>query len=223
MFWTRREKLLERALEQFAGRHVAAHVSRFGERAFDPYWEKLEMSLGFFDVASFGPTSQVNPDEAASLIYEHMSHVTHAIVEAEGVVDDYCGDAIFGYWGVEGALDHAHQSIQCASEILRRIQEWTAERTASGRLTLNIKAGIHTGLVSYGLYGTTERMKLTAMGNAVNVASALCNQCPAHSASCLVSGATLRKVNRVEEFRNIGELQVKGYEQPIDAYVLSGI
>ncbi len=222
MFRTRKEKLLEKALRQFVGDHVADRVLRLGEEGLGPHWEKRELSLAFFDVASFSCLAGSTPEDSALLIYEYMSLVTQGIVETGGVVDGFYGDSIFGYWGASGAVNHAGQSVQCAIETTRRLEQWASRRAASGAPALKAKIGVHSGPVGLGIYGTNERLKFTAMGDAVNLACGLCNLCPTHSASCLVSQTTLQKTHFQESFRSIGELSLKGQEQALEVFALLG-
>src|SRR5512136_1106145 len=80
--------------------------------------------------------------------------------------------------------------------------------------------GLNTGLVVVGRIGDDLTMEYTAMGDTVNLASRMAST--AAPGTIRVAESTHRLTEGFFEFRALGELEVKGKEQPVRAYQLLG-
>jgi len=81
-----------------------------------------------------------------------------------------------------------------------------------------MRIGINSGLVIVGSIGDDLRMDYTAVGDTTNLASRIENM--AEPGTCLVSNHTYRLARDFFEFRALGNIKLKGKEQPQKTYEL---
>jgi adenylate cyclase len=182
------EKRQRGMLMQLFSRHVSPEVA-------DAIWQQREAfltggrirpqslvaSVLFTDLKGFTSISE-RMDSTALLdwINDYMEVMAQLVMKHGGVVDDYYGDAIKANFGVpfkrttetEIAQD-AVNAVECAlamKEELKRLNDlWHKQ----GLPMVGIRIGIFTGEVVAGCVGSTQRMKFTTIGDAVNTASRL--------------------------------------------------
>jgi adenylate cyclase len=115
-----------------------------------------------------------DPQTVMAELAEYQSLMVPHILNNGGVVDKFLGDGILATFGA------ANDSETCAADALRSIegmirdfQRWNAERIAKGLQELGLGAAAAGGEVIFGAVGDTERLELTVIGHAVNLASKL--------------------------------------------------
>src|SRR5262249_37258466 len=87
---------------------------------------------------------------------------------------------------------------------------------ASRGITFRVRQGLNTGLVVVGSIGSDLRMDYTAVGDTTNVAARL--QQAGEPGRVTVSDATHRLVRGGFETRAIGEIHLKGRDEPVVAW-----
>src|SRR5439155_25663525 len=93
-----------------------------------------------------------------------------------GVLDKYVGDALMALWGVPLKRDDdAGRAVRAALKMRDRVAELNTVRLSEGREPLEVGFGLNTGMVVFGAMGASRRLELTAIGDAVNIASRLCS------------------------------------------------
>lgn len=85
-------------------------------------------------------------------------------------IDSLIGDAIFAVFGISNG-HHADDACNAALECLRSLDELNMRLDSQFKLDLGI--GINSGKVILGNIGSKYRLKFTALGDAVNLASTL--------------------------------------------------
>jgi adenylate cyclase len=137
--------------------------------------QRREITLLFTDVEDFTSLSErMAPEELMQTMSEYFQGVTKAIMDANGTIDKFIGDAVMAFWNAP-SHDEGHIERACAAAL--RLQKATADfngkRLAQGLPPLNTRVGIHTGEAVVGNIGTDERMDYTALGAVVNLTSRL--------------------------------------------------
>ncbi len=121
-----REEAERRRIRTAFSRYLSPHmVARVAE---DPSHLKLggedrEMTLMFTDVMGFTRIAE-NYDAVGltHLINTMLTPLTNAIIDTEGTVDKYMGDAIMAFWNAPlDDPDHARNACRAALEIQRRM------------------------------------------------------------------------------------------------------
>ncbi len=169
----------------------AAHInSQIGTRALlnrfcDPKaLELVEMALQggvrnapikdtvifFSDLAGFSGWSKGKASEVvAENIRELMGLQVDLIHKHNGGVDKLMGDGLMGFWFINPlAQESILAPIQCAIEIREEFRRRTG---VSGGNALALRIGMHCGEVCFGDFGTDDRIAVTLIGEAVNLAA----------------------------------------------------
>jgi adenylate cyclase len=187
--------------------------------------ESLEVSILFTDIRSFTTISEkMDPQHLVGLLNEYFTEMVGIVMQEDGVVDKYIGDAIMAVFGapVPKPAD-AVNAVRAAVRMRRALEELNRSLGARGLPTLRTGIGIHTGMVVAGNIGSEKRMEYTVIGDAVNLASRLEASTKELGVDVLISEVTYERTKHVVRARAVREINVKGREQPVLAYEVLGL
>lgn len=212
----------ERRLQQTLNRYLAPPVAREALRMaatgqFPLGGTRRVMSILFADVRGFTSFSErVPPEELVDVLNRYLTIAARAILEQEGTLDKFMGDAVMALFNVPVPQpDHALRAVRAAVGMQRRISALNKEQGQGGFL---FGMGIHVGEAVAGNIGSPERLDYTAIGDAVNLARRL--QEHARGGQILLSEAAYQQVASHVEVRPLGPVTVKGREEPVRAFEL---
>jgi len=133
-----------------------------------------------------------------------------------GMVNKFLGDGFIALFGaLTGRVDHADAALNAGREMLSRLAAVNQQLLARGQEPLAIGIRVHTGRVVVGSIGSPRRMKYTAIGDTVNVASRVESLTKELGVPLLFTAATrsaLRTALRAEE---LPPQRVKGQPEPL--------
>ncbi|MCX6354440.1 MAG: FHA domain-containing protein [Candidatus Aureabacteria bacterium] len=180
--------------------------------------EVKEVTILFSDIRDFTRLSEeLPPNEVMGILNEYFTEMTRIVFKHEGTIDKYIGDALIVVFGA--ALPHPDdpfRAVKTAIEMQSALRELNARWAAHGRKTFQIGIGITTGEVLYGNVGSEQRMELTVIGNAVNLASRLADL--AKGGDILLSGFTLGAVEGRVIAEKMPPLQIRGKTEPVEVH-----
>ncbi|MEZ6096843.1 MAG: adenylate/guanylate cyclase domain-containing protein [Pirellulaceae bacterium] len=153
-------------LDAFAGRDAA--------EVLEP--RACQLSVLFCDLRGFSATSErmsENLLELLNRVSKTLGIMTSCILANGGVVGDFHGDAVMGFWGwpLEQS-DHCERAVQTALDIAGRFDS-IYESTDFPVSQFMMGLGIASGTAVAGRIGTSDQVKVTAFGPVVNLASRL--------------------------------------------------
>jgi len=159
--------------------------------------EKKEMTAVFTDIRAFSTFSEAlgDPTKLVELLNFYLTRMSDIILEHEGTIDKYIGDAIVGFFGAPVQMRN-HAALACRSAVMMKKAELEINREALEKGLVNEKVmeallakgkvtgmddpcpvytrlGINSGEMVAGNMGTPNKMNYTIMGNAVNLAARL--------------------------------------------------
>ncbi|MCK4578398.1 MAG: CHASE2 domain-containing protein [Candidatus Marinimicrobia bacterium] len=154
------------------------------------YEEKQMPTLGgesgvrtayFTDIASFSSFSEVlSASKLVELLNEYLTAMTDILLEYQGTLDKYEGDAIVAFFGAPIYFeDHPYRGLVVAlkmQEMLGTLRDkWSSEGDKWPELVsgMRMRIGINTGDLVTGNMGSRTRMNYTMMGDVVNTAARL--------------------------------------------------
>jgi adenylate cyclase len=180
--------------------------------------ELREVTVLLSDIRGYTAlTEELGAEEVVSLLNEYFGILVDAVVQREGVIDKFMGDAMLCWFGAPVPQeDHRQRAMGAARDILERLGEWNAARVARGLEPVATGIGLATGCVVVGNIGSPQRLEYTAIGDAVNLASRLCSK--ADAGEILVT----RSIQQVVEIplEPMGPIQVKGVREPVEVHRL---
>jgi adenylate cyclase len=178
-----------------------------------------ETTVLFADLVGFTTFSETSsPEKVAELLGTFLNLAVEAIFRAGGTLDKFIGDCVMAFFGAPVAQpDHALRAARAAMEIQQGLEAWSAEQAAQGRRGFAARVALNSGPVVVGDVGSARRVDYTVLGNTVNVAARL----EAHVArpgDVVLGPETYRLLRGAIPAVSLGELQLKGLQQKIEAY-----
>jgi class 3 adenylate cyclase len=209
-------------MSRFLAPQVAELVRQRGLRAATQE-NTLELSVVCCDLRGFTAFSKSTPSQKViQILRQYYDAVGSAAAEFGGTIKDQAGDGVLILVGAPVPFtDHAPRALQMAKSIraaaMRLIERWS-----DAELRLGVGVGVASGFVTVGVIGAASRLEYTAVGPPVNLAARMCSE--AEHAEVLIDERTnelLDAMARERELRPGEALRLKGYEQPVQSYVLA--
>ncbi|MBI3757238.1 MAG: adenylate/guanylate cyclase domain-containing protein [Deltaproteobacteria bacterium] len=192
--------------------------------------ERRQLTMLFCDlVGSTALSTRLDPEELRDLIRAYQQTCAEVIHRHEGYIAQYLGDGLLVYFGYPTAHEDDARRVRTGLEIvaaLPRLNEQASATLVGARRRaptdpattplLQVRIGIHTGLVVVGDIGARGRTEQLALGETPNIAARV--QGLAEPNTVLISAATQRLVDSSFECQPFGSHFVKGLDAPIAVY-----
>ncbi|OGA42296.1 MAG: hypothetical protein A3G28_07985 [Betaproteobacteria bacterium RIFCSPLOWO2_12_FULL_68_19] len=209
-------------MSRFLAPQVAELVHRRGLKAATQE-NTLELSVVCCDLRGFTAFSKNTPSQKViKILRQYYDVVGAAATRSGGTIKDQAGDGVLILVGAPVPFaDHARRALDMAKKI-RADAMALIERWSDAELRLGVGVGVARGFVTVGVIGAASRLEYTAVGPAVNLASRMCSE--AEHGEVLVDQRTNELLDggaRERELRPGEALRLKGYEQPVQSYVLA--
>jgi class 3 adenylate cyclase/tetratricopeptide (TPR) repeat protein len=179
--------------------------------------ERKLLTIMFVDmIGSLAAIRDSDPEEAHDLFSRALGVMTAAVHSCGGTVVRTLGDGLMVLFGAPSAReDHAVAACHAALRIVESIQQVWASTP-----NLNVRIGLHSGLVVVGQAANDLSMEYDATGVAVHIASRLQNA--ALPGTAVMTAATQKLVAHEIETHSLGLVAVKGLEEPLEIFELRG-
>jgi adenylate cyclase len=219
--WEEREKQRIRRLFQ---RYVAPKVV---ERLIEGIEQvalggkRQVVTILFADIRGFTSFSEARrPEELVEILNHHLSLAAQAVLEQEGTLDKFMGDAVMALFNAPlPQPDHTLRAVQAALAMQQAIAAYHGELDSEAQLSFGV--GINVGEAVVGNVGTAELMNYTAIGDAVNLAKGL--QENAEGGQILLSQSAHQAVKEHVRVRALEPIKVKGRSGIEPAYEVVGL
>ena len=182
------------------------------------------LTIMFTDVRGFTSISEHYGDDVeglTSIMNRYMTAMTRSILEHNGTLDKYIGDAQMAFWNApienEGHVDDA---IETALEMLEELDKFNQEVAQEGIPPFGMGVGINTGVVVVGNMGSEQRFDYTCLGDSVNLASRLEGQSKSYGVQLIVGESTVTSSTRGYQFVELDKIAVKGKTKPETIYTI---
>ena len=185
---------------------------------------KVELTVLFSDIRGFTTISETTPPEKiVEMLNIHFTIMADIILKHNGTIDKYIGDAIMAFWGAPIRMDdHAEQAVLAGKEMIEALEEVNATlRTKGLDMEVKIGVGINTGVATIGEIGSEKKKNYTIVGDTVNLASRLESITKEYKSPLIFSEYTFDRVKDKLSCTQLGNVKVKGREQPVNIYRLT--
>ena len=177
---------------------------------------ELEMSILFSDIRDFTTMSEeMTPQETFKFINSYLRRMEPLIVEHQGFIDKYIGDAIMALFS-----NAADDAVKAGIAMLHTLIEYNQHRASVGYVPIQIGVGINTGSLMLGTVGGSNRMDGTVIGDAVNLAARIESLTKNYGVSLLITQHTFDRLTNPADYaiRVIDKVQVKGKSEWVIVY-----
>lgn len=178
--------------------------------------ERRQVTLAFIDlVGSTSLSERLDPEDMNELYQAYRSTAATIVESHGGCIAQFVGDGILAYFGFPHAHeDDAVHAVRAALEIVPAVRRLDGIWNEAGRIDLDVRAGVHTGVVVVGLLGAgTYADPLAVVGASSNVAARIQNY--AEPGAVMVSGATYRLIEGRFECEDRGRHPMRGLREPV--------
>ena len=223
--------LRKEQVEQVFSRYVSPQVAN---RALNDLEKMEHVSLGgrhvnasviFADIVGFTSISEkLGPQETSNLLNIYFSHIAQVVTFCHGHVDKYMGDCAMIVFGVpEERDDHSVLAVSAAWMLLQLIAQLNHHRRREGKVTVEFRIGVNSGMMLAGNMGSAQRMEYTVVGDAVNLASRLSHA--GEPGEIILIEEMLENPGLEQHFifEKHSTIRLRGREQPVDTMRLIGM
>ncbi len=186
--------------------------------------KETDVSVMFCDLRGFSLETERHAHELIELldrVSQALGVMTREVLDWGGVVGDFQGDAVMGFWGWPlPQPDAVLRTCRAALGIRRQFATVAAQR-GSPLAGFHVGLGIATGKAVAGKIGTTDQVKVTVFGPVVNVASRLEGMTRVFHAPILLDATTAEAVCRqvpsdVARVRRLAVVRPYGMDVPLE-------
>jgi len=187
--------------------------------------DRVQATVLFADIVGFTTLSeQMSPEAVSRFLNEYFHYLDVCARFYFGAVDKFIGDAVMVVFGAPRAdVEHHYHAVACAVLMQRLIARINVERDKEGLAPVQVRIGINSGDMLAGLVGSQQRMEYTVVGDAVNLASRLCNE--AEGAQIIIEENLYRKLARQHNLSVAlpRQIKVRGKNDPVTIYAVTDI
>lgn len=183
--------------------------------------EKRHLTVLFCDlVDSTALSGVVDAEDLREIIQAYQAIAADIIRQYDGYIAQYLGDGLLVYFGYPRAHeDSPMRALRAAEGIISALPRLGARLRHITTLDLQVRIGIHTGMVVVGQVGAGARHERLAIGETPNIAARL--QTVAQGNEVVVSGATRHAIRDALPWQPLGALSLRGVAHPVEAWRLS--
>ena len=196
-------------------------IEQLDPQSLRPGGRRATVSVIFADIRGFTRFSErLSPEKLVSILNRYLAAAAEAILEAEGTIDKFMGDAVMAWFNAPlPQPDHTLRAVKAAIGIRERVKKLQDELPDQYRLHFGI--GLHVGEAVLGLIGTERRLEYTAIGDSINTAKRIQENSSADQ--ILISEAAYQAVKPWVVVREVPPLHPKGKSQLLKVYELLDI
>ena len=176
--------------------------------------ERRQLTILFCDLVGSTPLSEkLDPEEFREVITSYHQEAEKIIQQNGGHIAQYLGDGLLVYFGYPAGLEDAPKlGVQTGLGILEALAIANQRWEASGKTKIQIRIGIHTGLVVVDDH--------LALGETVNIAARLEGLAPHNG--LVITPQTNKLVQGWFEVESIGKHILKGISDPMEIFQVLG-
>jgi adenylate cyclase len=188
--------------------------------------ESRELSIMFTDVRGFTSISEHYGKDVQGLtkiMNRYMTAMTAKIIENNGTLDKYIGDAQMAFWNAPlDEPNHAKMAVKTGLEMMGSLDAFNKEVTAEGVPAFGMGLGINTDTVVVGNMGSSQRFDYTCLGDGVNLAARLEGQSKPYGVKIVIGANTNKQVEDEYATLELDCIAVKGKKEGIHVYTVLG-
>ena len=178
---------------------------------------RRDITVAFLDLRGFTAFAETaDPEEVMGVLRDYHAAMGRIILEHEGTLERFTGDGMMIFFNdpvpVANAQERAVRMAVAMRDGVQRLMEGWRKRGYD----LAVGVGIAQGYATIGAIGFEGRWDYGAIGTVTNLAARLCGE--AKAGQILVSRRLWGAVEDLVEVEPAGELTLKGFSKPVDAF-----
>jgi len=134
--------------------------------------EERKLAVLFADIRGFTPFAEALPAyDVIHVLNRYFHEMGQVINRNGGQIDNYMGDGLMALFGMEDTAGAAFQAVRAGLEMHAAMERLKPYLRTIYAKSFHIGVGVHYGDVVVGAIGAQSLKRVTAVGDAVNLAS----------------------------------------------------
>jgi adenylate cyclase len=185
--------------------------------------EQRKVTILMADLRGFTSLSgRLAPEQVVAILNRYLGTMVEVIMQYQGTIDEFIGDAIFVIFGAPLWREHdAQRAVACAVAMQLAMTSVNAQNRREGLPEVEMGIGVNTGEVVVGNIGSHKRTKYGVVGTHVNLTARI--ESYTVGGQILISEATRQEVGPLVSVKAQMQVEAKGIDKPLTLYEVQGI
>tara|TARA_R110002074_G_scaffold257269_3_gene429738 strand:- start:10796 stop:11836 length:1041 start_codon:yes stop_codon:yes gene_type:complete len=177
--------------------------------------ESIEGTVMFVDVCGFTKISETtSPDVVVTMLNTYFDAMVKEIMEQNGIIDKFIGDAVMAVFRGEYHLDRAIDAALAIRNQVNSFPNVEGKENFKPKVSIGIKSG---EMISGNIGSATlKRLDYTVIGDTVNTAARL--QDAAKENQIIICEGCYEQVKEAFKCENLGSITMKNKAKPLTVY-----
>jgi class 3 adenylate cyclase/predicted ATPase len=164
----------------------------------------------------------LDPEAAHAIVEPVLRLMIEAVHRYEGYVARSTGDGIFALFGAPVAHeDHPQRALYAALRLQEELKRYATKLREAGELPIEARVGVNTGEVVAYSVETDGKVEYRLVGHTANLAARM--EALAPTGSIAISEDTRRLVEGYFALKALGPTRVKGVNESVNVYEVTGL
>ncbi|MBS2031249.1 MAG: adenylate/guanylate cyclase domain-containing protein [Deltaproteobacteria bacterium] len=185
--------------------------------------ENRRLTIMMSDLRGFTAMAErLKPEQVLGVLNHYLGTMADIIVEHDGTIDEFIGDAILVIFGAPIARpDDARRAVACSVAMQRAMKDINAHNAAQGLPKIEMGIALNTGEVIVGNIGSQKHIKYGVVGSHVNLTARI--ESNTVGGQVLISASTLELAGADLKLGEKQMIVAKGFPEPIAAHEVLGL
>ncbi|MDC7999531.1 adenylate/guanylate cyclase domain-containing protein [Aequorivita todarodis] len=177
--------------------------------------ETVEATVMFIDLCGFTKISETAPpDTVVTMINSYFDVMVAEIMEQQGFIDKFIGDAVMAVFRGDYHLDRALDAALAVRNKINKLPKMKALKDFEPKVSIGIKSG---EMVSGNIGSSSlKRLDYTVIGDTVNTAARF--QDAAKPNQIIIGESCYHKVKEAFKCKKLDSITVKNKAEPLSVY-----
>ncbi|MFH1487376.1 MAG: adenylate/guanylate cyclase domain-containing protein [Pseudomonadota bacterium] len=187
-------------------------LSQFGDTSGTKLGQEKDLAILFTDIENYTPFAEAFPAyDVVHVLNRYYKTMNDIIVQHKGIISDVAGDGILTLFGVmEDSKNPVLDAVNTVKNMNRALVQFNGYLNQMYGHSFGIRAGINFGRVVVGNFDTGRMSKISAIGDAVNLASRIETANKDFGTRLLISQSAFEEVRELLEAYQIYRSRLKG-------------
>jgi adenylate cyclase len=187
-------------------------LKQFGDAPGTKLGQEKDLAILFTDIENYTQFAEAFPAyDVVHVLNRYYQTMNEIIVQHKGVISDVAGDGILALFGViEDSKNPVLDAINAVRAMNAALMQFNGYLNQMYDRSFGIRAGINFGKVIVGNFDTGMMSKISAIGDAVNLASRIETANKDFGTKLLISQSANKEIQGVVETHKVHRARLKG-------------
>lgn len=187
-------------------------LKQFGDAPGTKLGQEKDLAILFTDIENYTQFAEAFPAyDVVHVLNRYYQTMNEIIVQHKGVISDVAGDGILALFGViEDSKNPVLDAINAVRAMNAALMQFNGYLNQMYDRSFGIRAGINFGKVIVGNFDTGMMSKISAIGDAVNLASRIETANKDFGTKLLISQSANKEIQAVVETHKVHRARLKG-------------